>query len=158
MSVLCFSIIVNHSIHFKQQAIFYIDLWFRIACPFCSFRDALMIVICSQYIFCNKNDGYLTIGTPPGNHKVPKWVALYSIWVDIHPLPPPKKWVVKMQSFCRCFAVDWKSKVSPFVVLPLYLQEDPGCKTTTNVFLLWGTSKKIRSKKEVEKQSQMSQS
>ena len=69
-----------------------------------------------------------------------------------------RNWEVEMQSLWRSFAVDWKSKGSPFVVLPLYSQEDPDYKTTTYVFLLWGTSKKIRSKKEVEKQSQMSQS
>ena len=60
-----------------------------------------------------------------------------------------KNWEVEIQSFCRSFAVGWKSKGSPFVVLPLYSQEDPDFKTTTYVFLLWGTSKKIRSKKEV---------
>ena len=35
---------------------------------------------------------------------------------------------VEMQSFCRSFAVDWKSKGSPFVVPPLYSKEDSDCK------------------------------
>ena len=57
-----------------------------------------------------------------------------------------ENWEVKMQSFCRSFAVGWKSKDSPFVVPPLYSQEDPDFKTTTYVFQLWGNSKKLEAK------------
>ena len=90
-------------------------------CFFCAFRR-YSIISQQVLIFDKYNKGTI----------ICKWGQTYCILV----WASHRNWEVEMQSLWRSFAVDWKLKGSPFVVLPLYSQEDPDCKTTTFVFLL----------------------